>query len=161
MSLEDIKGTSGGYQEKVKIMTGKPSLEASYSSDNNYSVCKVSVSGYKRVRFPSVPGTSMVGSVFVDKSGTIVGSVVVPTLSCRFEAGMYLISGIPANAEFLYFSILNTAEFDCVVLGKSDKIEDMEPDWVPNDEHLCAVVGSSIVGSKLRACITGAQRRPA
>lgn len=155
MSLEDIKGTSGGYQEKVKIMTGKPSLEASYSSDNNYSVCRVSVLGYKRVRFPSVPGTSMVGSVFVDKSGAVVGSVVVPTLSCRFEAGMYLISEVPADAEFLYFSILNTAEFDCVVLGKSDKIEDMEPDWVPNDEHLCAVVGSSVVGSKLRACITG------
>lgn len=31
----------------------------------------------------------------------------------------------------------------------------MEPEWVPNDEHLCAVVGSSVVGSKLRACITG------
>ena len=32
----------------------------------------------------------------------------------------------------------------------------MEPDWVANEEHLCAVVGSSVVGSKLRACITGA-----
>ena len=42
-----------------------------------------------------------------------------------------------------------------VVLSNSDKIEDMEPDWVANDEHLCAVVGSSVVGSKLRACITG------
>ena len=31
----------------------------------------------------------------------------------------------------------------------------MEPDWVANEEHLCAVVGSSVVGSKLRACITG------
>ncbi|MGG6548794.1 UNVERIFIED_CONTAM: hypothetical protein NY100_25610, partial [Prevotella sp. 15_C9] len=50
---------------------------------------------------------------------------------------------------------LNTAEFDKVVLSNSDRIEDMEPEWVPNDEHLCAVVGSSVVGSKLRACITG------
>ena len=31
----------------------------------------------------------------------------------------------------------------------------MEPDWVENDECLCAVVGSSVVGDKLRACITG------
>ena len=63
---------------------------------------------------------------------------------------------LTGTALFLHFSILNTAEFDCVVLSHSDKIEDMEPDWVANEEHLCAVVGSSVVGSKLRACITGA-----
>ena len=59
------------------------------------------------------------------------------------------------GATALHFSILNTAEFDKVVLSNSDRIEDMEPEWAPNDEHLCAVVGSSVVGSKLRACITG------
>ncbi|MEO3451483.1 hypothetical protein ABG862_27500, partial [Bacteroides xylanisolvens] len=67
-----------------------------------------------------------------------------------------LIADVPERATALHFSILNTAEFDCVVLSNSDKIEDMEPDWVANEEHLCAVVGSSVVGSKLRACITGA-----
>ncbi|MDC1583946.1 hypothetical protein POY43_19220, partial [Phocaeicola vulgatus] len=67
-----------------------------------------------------------------------------------------LIADVPERATALHFSILNTAEFDCVVLSHSDKIEDMEPDWVANEEHLCAVVGSSVVGSKLRACITGA-----
>lgn len=68
---------------------------------------------------------------------------------------MYLISDVPEDATALHFSILNTAEFDKVVLSNSDKIEDMEPDWVANEEHLCAVVGSSVVGSKLRSCITG------
>ena len=43
---------------------------------------------------------------------------------------MYLITEIPSNAVALHFSILNTAEFDKVVLSNSDKIEDMEPDWV-------------------------------
>ena len=118
-------------------------------------MCRVDVSGYKRVRFPSVPGTNLVGSVFTNDSGNVISSILVPTLSSRFEAGMYLISDIPDGATSLYFSILNTAEFDLVVLSNSDKIEDMEPDWVANDEHLCAVVGSSIVGSKLRSCITG------
>ena len=97
----------------------------------------------------------MVGSVFVDGDGAIAGSVIVPTISSRFEAGMYVIADVPEGAVSLYFSILTTAEFDCVVLSNSGKIEDMEPEWVPNDEHLCAVVGSSVVGSKLRACITG------
>ena len=115
----------------------------------------VSVEGYKRVRFPSVPGTNLVGSVFVDKTGAVLQSIVVSTLSNKFEAGMYLISDVPEDAVVLYFSVLNTAEFDKVVLSNSDKIEDMEPDWVANDEHLCGVVGSSVVGIKLRACITG------
>ena len=155
LTLDDLKGTSGGYLSGRKIMTGKTTLGESYSTDSTYSVCKVAVSGYKRVRFPSVPGTNLVGSIFTDDSGTVISSVVVPTLSNKFEAGMYLISEVPAGATALYFSILNTAEFDKVVLSNSDKIEDMEPDWVANDEHLCAVVGSSVVGTKLRACITG------
>ena len=155
LTLDDIKGTSGGYLSGRKIMSGKDTLSNSYSTDSTYSVCKVNVDGYKRVRFPSVPGTSLVGSIFTDDSGTVISSIVVPTLSNKFEAGMYLIADVPEGATALHFSILNTAEFDKVVLSNSDRIEDMEPEWVPNDEHLCAVVGSSVVGSKLRACITG------
>ena len=155
LTLDDIKGTNGGYLVGRKIMSGKDTLSNSYSTDNTYSVCKVNVSGYKRVRFPSVPGTNLVGSVFTDDSDTVISSIVVPTLSNKFEAGMYLIADVPANATALHFSVLNAAEFDVVVLSNSDKIEDMEPDWVANDEHLCAVVGSSVVGSKLRASITG------
>ena len=154
LTLDDIK-EAGGYLGGRKIMSGKDTLANSYSADTTYSVCKVNVSGHKRVRFPSVPGTNLVGSVFTDNTGAVVSSIVVPTLSNKFEAGMYLIADVPADATALHFSVLNTAEFDKVVLSNSDRIEDMEPDWVANDEHLCAVVGSSVVGSKLRACITG------
>lgn len=155
LTLEDIKRTQGGYTNGKKVMSGRDSINNAFSNDGSYSVCMVSVEGYKRVRFPSVPGTNLVGSVFVDKTGAVLQSIVVSTLSNKFEAGMYLISDVPEGAVALYFSILNTAEFDKVVLSNSEKIEDMEPDWVPNDEHLCGVVGSSVVGTKLRACITG------
>ena len=154
MTLEEIQA-DGKYRKGYKLMSGRDTLADSYSADTNYSVCQVDVSGYKRVRFPSVPGTNLIGNAFVDASGTIVSDIVVPTLSCMFEAGMYLISDIPSNAVTLNFTIMNTAEFDKVVLSNSTKIEDMEPDWVENDECLCAVVGSSVVGSKLRSCITG------
>ncbi len=74
-------------------------------------------------------------------------TIVVPTIGLKFEAGMYSDIGCSGGrATALHFSILNTAEFDWVVLCHSDKIEDMEPDWVANEEHLCAVVGSSVVG---------------
>ena len=155
MTLEDIKRTQGGYTNGKKVMSGRDTINNAFSTDNSYSVCMVSVEGYKRVRFPSVPGSNLVGSVFVDKSGAVLQSIVVSTLSNKFEAGMYLISDVPEGAVALYFSVLNTAEFDKVVLSNSEKIEDMEPDWVPNDEHLCGVAGSSVVGTKLRSCITG------
>lgn len=155
LTLADIKATQGGYTSGKKVMSGRDTITNAFSTDNSYSVCMVSVEGYKRVRFPSVPGSNLVGSVFVDKSGAVLQSIIVSTLSNKFEAGMYLISDVPEGAVALYFSVLNTAEFDKVVLSNSDKIEDMEPDWVANDEHLCGVVGSSVVGSKLRACITG------
>lgn len=155
LTLDDIKEEQGGYLANRKIMSGKDTLAASYTNDTAYSVCSVGVSGYKRVRFPSVPGTNLVGAVFVGSDGKVISSVVVPTISNRFEAGMYLISDVPAGAVSLHFSIQNTAEFDKVVLSNSTRIEDMEPDWVPNDEHLCAVVGSTAVNSKLRAVVSG------
>ena len=155
MTLEDIKRTQGGYTNGKKVMSGRDTINNAFSNDGSYSVCMVSVESYKRVRFPSVPGTNLVGSVFVDKTGAVLQSIVVSTLSNKFEAGMYLISDVPEGAVALYFSILNTAEFDKVVLSNSEKIEDMEPDWVPNDEHLCGVAGCSVVGTKLRSCITG------
>ena len=155
LTLDDIKAVQGGYTKGRKVMSGRDTITNAMSTDSSYSVCVVDVSKHKRVRWPSVPGTNLVGSAFADVNGNVVKSVVVPTLGNRFEAGMYLISDVPEGARTLYFSILNTAEFDKVVLSNSSKIEDMEPEWFANEEHLCAVVGSSVVGSKLRACITG------
>ena len=155
LTLDDIKAVQGGYTKGRKVMSGRDTITNAMSTDSSYSVCVVDVSKHKRVRWPSVPGTNLVGSAFADVNGNVVKSVVVPTLGNRFEAGMYLISDVPEGAKTLYFSILNTAEFDKVVLSSSSKIEDMEPEWFANEEHLCAVVGSSVVGSKLRACITG------
>lgn len=153
LTLDDIKA-KGDVLAGRKIVA-KDTLAGSYTNDTAYSVCKVDVAGRKRVRFPSVPGTSLVGAVFCDTSGNIVESVIVPTLSSKFEPGMYLIKEVPEEAVTLHFSILNTAEFDKVVLSDSDKIEDMEPDWYYDAEHMCAVVGTSVVGNKFRAVITG------
>ena len=155
LTLDDIKAVQGGYTKGRKVMSGRDTISNAMSTDSAYSVCVVDVSKHKRVRWPSVPGTNLVGSAFADVNGNVVKSIVVPTLGNRFEAGMYLISDVPEGAKTLYFSVLNTAEFDKVVLSNSSKIEDMEPEWFANEEHLCAVVGSSVVGSKLRACITG------
>lgn len=153
LTLDDLKAKSG-VRTGCKIV-GKDTLATSYSTDSTYSVCQVDVSNHRRVRFPSVPGSSLVGSVFCDATGNVIENIVVPTLSNKFEAGMYLIKDIPEGATTLNFSILNTAEFDMVVLSNSDKIEDMEPEWYYDEEHLCAVLETVIAGEKFRSCLTG------
>ena len=66
---------------------------------------------------------------------------------------MYLISDVPEDAERLSFTIKTIAEFDKVVLSNSDKIEDMEPDWVEHTHCLIAAVKASILESKIRSII--------
>ena len=154
VTLEQIQ-EAGDYRNGYKIMSGKGTLANSYTADSSYAVCRVDVAGYSRVRFPSVPGTNLMGSVFTDSAGNIVDTIVVSTLGSRFQPGMYLIADVPAGAASLYFTIQKTAEFDMVVLSNSTRIEDMEPEWVEEAAYLCGVVGSSVVGDKLRACITG------
>lgn len=142
---------AGLVRQNYKILTGKGSLGAAYSSDSSYAVVHVEVSGYRRVRFPSVPGSGFVGSLMTDAEGTIVKEVLVETLSGGFEPGMYLVTDVPTGATDLYFTVLKSAEFDMVVLSHSEKIEDMEPDWVDFDEMAGAAAESSTVGSKLRS----------
>ena len=154
LTLEDIQN-AGNYKDKTKLMSGKPTLAASCSTDNNYAVCMVNVSGYKKVRFPTVLGSNLLCSIFVDKEENVIGTVVVSTLISTFENGMYVIHDVPEGATALHFTVHKTAEFDKVVLSNSDRIEDMEPEWVEHDACLTAVFGSSIVGTKLRSAITG------
>ena len=138
-----------------KKIVGKSTLATSFVNDSAFSVCQIEVDGYRRVRFPSVPGTSLVGAVFSDESGNVIENVVVPTLSSKFLAGMYVIKDVPEGAVSLSFTIRNTAIFDKVVLSNSEKIEDMETEWVFEDEYLCAVIGTSIVNGKFRSCVNG------
>ena len=161
LTLDDLKATDGGYLAGRRIVTGHATLTESYETYSGSSVCKVAVRGYSRVRFPTVANdvyelgtvvTIDAGSVFTDDAGTVVGSVSIP--GDRFQAGMYLIADVPSGATALYFTIQNNVEFDKVVLSNSGKIEDMEPDWVANDEHLCAVAEGSVVDNRLRSCIT-------
>lgn len=65
------------------------------------------------------------------------------------EPDMYLIKDVPEDAVILIFFIFNTAEFDSVVLYNSQKIEDTEPEWYHDEEHLCAIVETVVVGDKL------------
>ena len=139
----------------TKILTGGTDVDDSYSADGNYEAITVDVSGYRRVRFPSVLGSSLVGAVFADDGGRIVKSVIVETLNARFVDGMYLICDVPEGATKLHFSVRTSSDFDCVVLSNSDRIEDMEPDWVEHEACLCGALQAVAKGTKLYSAVTG------
>ena len=149
--IESEKNVREGY----KLTVGRQHLDDAYSQDSNYLVCKVNVFGYKKVRFPTVLCTSMIGSCFTDSGKNVVKDVFVDSLNNRFVNGMYIICDVPEGATELNFTIHKYAEFDCVVLSNSDKIEDMEPDWVEHEPCLVAVFEACTIGSKLYSAATG------
>lgn len=155
MTLAQIQAVSENYRAGYKVMNGHETIKDSYTADSNYCVCRVDVSRHKRVRFPTVQGANFECSAFTDSTGKILLTVTASSLSNRFENGMYLIADVPAGAKYLSFTIHKSAEFDMVVLSNSDRIEDMEPDWVEHDECLTGVFGSTIIGDKLRSVISG------
>ena len=113
------------------------------------------ISGYKYVRFPSVLGTSLVGAIVTDANSAIIQNILIETLDAKFVNGMYVIIAVPENAQTLQFSIHNNAEFDCVVLSNSDKVEDMEPDWVKHKACLTGMFEAINIGSKLYSAANG------
>lgn len=152
--LEEIQGT-GMYVNNSKLLAGFLTVEDSYSQDTKYAVCKVNLETYKKVRFPSVLGLNGVSSIYVDLVGNVVKTVTIPTLNSKFENGMYLIDDVPDNAIYLYFTIEKTAEFDCIILSNTNKIEDMEPEWVEHKECLTGLFESTAIGTKIQSAITG------
>ena len=154
ITYEDIVAAKG-IKTGNKIQVGKQDIQSSYVADTNYSCMTVAVIGYKRVRFPSVLGSSLIGAVFADDSGRIIDSVMVDTLNAKFVDGMYLISEVPEGATKLHFTTRNSSDFDCVVLSNSDKIEDLEPDWVEHSACLVGCFQAVTIGSKLYSAVNG------
>ena len=154
MTMEDIKNLNA-YNKGYKILTGKSTVIEATSQDSNYSICKIDVSQYKYVRFPTVLGTSLVGSVVADANDNVIRDILMGTLDSKFVNGMYVILSVPENAKTLYFSIHNNAEFDYVVLSNSSKVEDMEPDWVKHEKCLVGMFEAINIGSKLYSAAYG------
>jgi len=144
LEYDDITEIRDGY----KLSIAAPSIREGLKADVNYQVLKISVVGYKRVRYPSALGNGLIGAFFVDAEDTPVKEVVAEG-SFGFVDGMYVICDVPSGACSLYFTIYKNVDFDIVVLSNSDHIEDMEPDWVEHEECLVGVHEASFIGSRI------------
>lgn len=147
LSLDDIK-RAGGYRKGFKVKLGLSTIDSAISSDSNYSYLKVDISGYKYVRFPTVVGP-LVGAIATDIEGVTVEEIGVNSLDAKMVDGMYIIYKIPENAKVLHWTIKNNVTWDDLVFSNSDKVEDMEPDWVEHEECLIGMFEAISIGSKL------------
>lgn len=132
--------------------------EVFVSSDNvlrkilaNYAVCTIDVEGWKRVRFCTAPTRT---NVFLDANGRRVGEVIT-TSDEDFDAGMYVVVDVPANAVKLSFTICNVAVWSDVVLTNSTELVDIEPDWVEHTPRLVSAVRPTEVAGKSRCVMNG------
>lgn len=122
----------------------------SLSSSSISSVVKVEVSGYKQVRFYAVPDTM---SCFTDGDDNVVSFNTNGEKFIKAKAedltptGMYIIVSVPEGAKWLYATVANedVSKSDAIVVSKSDKIVDMEPEWLRYDEHLMSIGPASYI----------------
>lgn len=133
LGLGDVKVMEG---QAVRMDESITTFRAALVTASGMSCCQVAVSGYRMVRWPSLKSIEY-GAVFCDAEGNIVKRSKANTGS-GIADGMYCFTDVPAGAVSLMFTIAAAAPFDYVLLSKSDKVEDMEPDWV---EHPACLTG--------------------
>lgn len=151
VTLDDIK-RDGGYLQKYVVKVGQGAYTEAKTNWES-AVCTVKVAGYRKVRFPSIYSASLDGATFLDSKGNVLKEIYISVNS--FSSGSYVIADVPEGADTLHFSIDEKQEFTPVVLSHSDRVEDMEPEWFANEEHLCAVVKSTLCGLTQRAVANG------
>lgn len=160
VTIEKIR-TEGRFLEQTVVDISKPNVTAallSGSSFDFYGVASVSVEGYKKVRFQGVL-SDVYGFMFSDASGNSVSTGFVGQ-GLGYVNGMYLIKDVPQNATQLHFTVavgtnpVNPhAVLDKVVLSRSTRVEDLEPDWVRTEEYLAGVFESTLKDGKLMSVV--------
>lgn len=138
----------------IRITEGYGTLSEAVTSNSDYSFYTVDVRGYRQVRFPGVAFASY-GAVFLDENDNII-SRLKASRDSGYINGMYLFSTIPENAKRLALTVYDRVDFGYVLLTHSDKVEDIEPDWVFHKECLPAVYEASVRDDKMRS-ISGVQ----
>lgn len=113
-------------------------------------------SDVRKVRFPLTYGNQLRGAVFADVSGRIVGSCSVAQDNLWTE-GMYVVQDVPEGAESLLFCVNTSVYYEpLVVFSPTDRIEDIEPDWVHHKALLGGVTLATNIGGKLGSgCVLG------
>lgn len=135
--------------QTTDVVVGTSTLETSGVIEDtpNYNIYRLDVSGMKQVRWPGI-NHSIIGAVFTDASGVIVGKFNLAVSNSMFDfnenTGDYVFCDVPDGAKYFYFTSKSTNANEEVIAVDSAEIEAIEPDWVENKPWLCGVYHASI-----------------
>ena len=141
-SGEYVKLTESELSKKIgygiRSAVDYTTLETAETAVSANTIYYADVKGYKQVRYPGI-SSALYGAVLLDENNNVVKRMKA-TSENGIINGMYLFTSIPENAVRLAFTFVNTgADFDYVLLTKSDRLEAIEPDWVESEACLIGV----------------------
>lgn len=138
------------------IALGGDSLNTSLRDDAAYRTYKVDVTGYKRIRAQISRNNKGDGAVFLDAEDRVLRNYSVAPGANDIVYGMTVIHDIPDGAVSFAFGIERLAEAYApyVVLSNSDKIEDLEPEWVHHKPVLVGMFKGQVIDGSFRSCLT-------
>lgn len=157
ITFDDIE-RAGGKNVNFGLLIGSQTITSGIVPDLDYTTYKVSVEGYKMVRFMGCLAHKSFGATFFDADSQRIEDVSISFGNNDFLDGMYLIKRVPARAKWLVFTTCNKydwTENKKVVLSKTDNIVDLEPDWVEHPECLVGIFKGANIRSKFGSGIDG------
>lgn len=138
--FSDCVQHAGLVQATAKTLTLKTETSTSYANHRTYQYVLNNKLDYKKIRIQGIADL-IYGAVFVDSDNNVLKGLRADSSKGMYD-GAYLVSDIPENTHSVYFTINNKYKDSysdyCIYLTKSEKIEDIEPDWV---EHEACFVG--------------------
>ncbi len=152
VTIEEIKAQGGYYEGKSARSVGNDA-SAFMFTDAAYSVIKVPVKGWARVRFPAAASDDNKCAIFCDASGAVIERIILGQNDLEFCTGMYLVKDVPQGAETLYTNLFSEVIDDFVWLTNSSDIVDVEPDWVEHKPQLVALFCPSMVGGRISSAV--------
>ena len=146
--LSEVLYEANKTVQTTDVVIGTSTLETDgvIADTPNYNIYHLNVSGMKQVRWPGL-NHSVIGAVFTDASGKIVGTFNLAVSNTMFdflEGEDYVFCNVPDGAVSFFFSSKGTNNSQEVIAVDSAEIEAIEPDWVENKPWLVGVYHASV-----------------
>lgn len=148
-----IPYTELSKQEGHYISLGGKTLGESFREDGRYNsyLVEVGIGRYSKIRTQMSNLLQNACIVFLNEGNEVLSGYSIQQETGDFISGMYVIHDIPKECARVAFCIEEFVEDVCpfVVLSNSEKVEDMEPDWVYHKPVLIGMFKGHVIDGKL------------
>lgn len=149
-----------GIRHGLFVRPGGVNINDTMGNDNRYSVVKVDVGGWKKIKCvvaPNQNNNNNLCTVFTQADGRII-SEFKPDWQ-TYSQGSDIVLDIPVNAKYIYITLFKYYLTDVMgewyfTVSNSTNPIDWETDWVRSEEKLFSFFETSYFNNKIRAVKT-------